>query len=89
MNRIIIVALSLLLALAVSACGGDSTSTEGNPATAPAQTDETDALKERIAELEAEDRREAREARRAKREKRRREREKQAAAAEPEPEPEP
>jgi len=77
MNRIIVVALTMVLALTLSACGSESTDSA-----AQGHSSETEALQKRIEELEAENRREERQ---AKREQRRRER--QAAVAEPDEEP--
>jgi ABC-type glycerol-3-phosphate transport system substrate-binding protein len=77
MNRIIVVALTIVLALTLSACGSEATDSA-----AQADSSETEALQERIEELEAENRREERQ---AKREQRRRAR--QAAVAEPKEEP--
>jgi hypothetical protein len=91
MKRIIVVALTMVLALTLSACGSeatdsatqaDSSETQADSSETEADSSETEALQERIEELEAENRREERQ---AKREQRRRAR--QAAAAEPEEEP--
>ena len=77
MNRIIVVALTMVLALTLSACGSESTDSAAH-----GHSSETEALQKRIDELEAENRPEEHE---AKREQRRRER--QAAVAEPDEEP--
>lgn len=79
------------LALALTACGEDSSSDSGSPPAATKAAPDTQTLEDRIAELEAEAEDKKAEARKAAREKKRRarerrEREAQEAEAAPEPE---